>query len=109
MVVDAYAIRMGMIAKAEMIATYPGHVAMHRHAADMNASAEAAHMRTATEAADVRASTKSTHMPATTETSAVTATTETSAVTATTSAPASRIGRADGQHGGKRGRGQDHQ
>jgi hypothetical protein len=99
-VVDAYAIRMGMIAKAEMIATYPGHVAMHRHAADMNASAEAAHMRTATEAADVRASTKSTHMPATTETSAV---------TATTSAPASRIGRADGQHGGKRGRGQDHQ
>jgi hypothetical protein len=99
-VVDAYAIRMGMIAKAEMIATYPGHVAMHRYAADMNASAEAAHMRTATEAADVRASTKSTHMPATTETSAV---------TATTSAPASRIGRADGQHGGKRGRGQDHQ
>jgi hypothetical protein len=74
-----------------MIATDPTHVAMHCHAADMNASAEAAH---------VRATTKSTHVAATAETSTVTTTTATSA------APC--IGRADSQCGGKGGRGQDH-
>jgi len=79
MVMDARAIRMGMIAKAKMVAADPAHVAMHRHAADMNASTEAAHMRTAVKAAemcaaanaaDVRASSESAHVPATAETSA---------------------------------------
>jgi hypothetical protein len=91
---DTRAKRMGMIAKAEMVATDPSHVAMHCHAADMNASAEAAHVRTAVkaaemsaaaDAAEVRASAKSTHVPATSETSAVTA--------SATAAP--RVGRAD--------------
>jgi hypothetical protein len=85
-VMDAHAIRMGMIA------TDPINAATHCHAADVNASAEAAHVRTAINsaemsAADVRASTKSTHVAATAETSAVTAT--------TTSAAAPCIGRAD--------------
>jgi len=103
---------MGMIAKAGMIATDPTHVATHCHAADMNASAEAAHVRTAAdtaevsaaaETADVRASSETAHVSATAETSAVTATTS-----ATTSAAAPRIGRADSQCGGKRGRSHDH-
>src|SRR6266481_4803743 len=64
-----------------MIATDPTHVATHCHAADMNASAEPAHVST---------------------------TADTSAVTATTSAAAPRIGRADSQCGGKRGRSHDH-
>ncbi|MCK1616470.1 hypothetical protein IVA96_07345 [Bradyrhizobium sp. 159] len=89
---DTRAIRMGMIAKAEMIATDPTHVAMHCHAADMNASAEAAHVRTSSETA---------HVSATAETSAVTATT-------TSSAAAACIRRADSQCGGKRSRSQDH-
>jgi hypothetical protein len=95
-VMDAHVIRMGMIATDPI------------HAADMNASAEAAHVRpavkaaemcAAAEAADVSVSAKSTHVPAATESSAV---------TATTSAAAPRVGRADSQCGGKRGRGQDH-
>ncbi|WP_426409797.1 hypothetical protein [Bradyrhizobium ganzhouense] len=96
---DTRAIRMGMIAKAEMIATDPTHVATHCHAAEMNASTEAAHVRTAADTADVRASSETAH---------VSATAETSAVTATTSAAAPCIRRTDSQCGGKRGRSQDH-
>jgi hypothetical protein len=73
----------------------------------MRAAVKTAKMSAAAHAADVGASTKSTHVSATAETSAVTA--ATSAVTATTSATTPRVGCADGQHRGKRGRGQYHQ
>jgi hypothetical protein len=109
-VMDTRAIRMGMIAKAEMIAADPTHVATHRHAADMNVSAEAAHVRTAADAADVRTSSETANVRASSKTAHVSATAETSAVTATTSssAAASCIRCADSQCGGKRGRSQDH-
>jgi hypothetical protein len=107
---DTGAIRMGMIAKAEMIATDPTHVATHRQAADMNASAEAAQVGTAADTADVRASSETAHVRASSEAPHVSATAETTAVTTTTSASAAspRLRRADSQCGGKRGRSQDH-
>ncbi|WP_256807859.1 hypothetical protein [Bradyrhizobium sp. Bra64] len=107
---DTRAIRMGMIAKAEMTATDPTHVAMHCHAADMNASAETAHVRTAADTAEVSAAAETADVRASSETAHVSATAETSAVTAatTTSAAAPCIRRADSQCGGKRGRSHDH-
>jgi hypothetical protein len=74
MVMEADAIRMGMITEARMVAAEPAHVAMHCHAADMNASAEAAHMATA-KAADVCTAAETTHVAATAEAAAVTAAT----------------------------------
>ncbi|WP_156947264.1 hypothetical protein [Bradyrhizobium sp. WSM3983] len=101
MVMEAGTIRMGMITEASMVAAEPAHVAMHCHAADMNASTEASHMATA-KTADVRTAAETTHVAATAEAAAVTS--ATSAASAATC-----IGCADCHCRGKRGCGQNHQ